>query len=171
MGMNRRHFMKSAALMGAAGTMLDVKPVRARGKYNLRYAPRLDFLSREWSIEQRLEYFSAKGFDGTEYNSLMRRMTLKEAESYRKQLDTHGIEQGILVVNRGGLGAELYSKEGQQSFLEDVEKAKQYHRILDNKSATVVTGPELEKIPRDKQVRNIIDLYKRAVLIASHTPP
>jgi hydroxypyruvate isomerase len=164
--MNRREFLGTAAAgaaaVGAAGVLMTSNIAQAKGKFNLRYAVNLGWMSKDWSIEQRLDYVAENGFDAVEWNPLMSQMTLKEAENYRKMIDARGIEHGIFVVNREGLGQEIQSPEWQGKFLEDVRKARQYSDIIGNKSATIVAGPELYKVSRWVQLQKIIDLYKRA---------
>ena len=96
---SRREFVKTGLL--TAGAAAAVGPATAfaqekKRKWNLRYAPRLDFL-RKLPIPERLEKFAEWGFDGTEYNGLTRHK-LQEVEQIRKKLDSLKMEMGIFVA-------------------------------------------------------------------------
>jgi hydroxypyruvate isomerase len=163
--MERRDFIKAGA---AAGGVLAVSGVegaaepaaRPATKYHMRYAPRLDFLSGELTIPQRLELFAENGFDATEYNGLMNH-PLAEVEEMRKKMDSLGMGLGIFVANpRGWNASGMVDPAHRPALLEDVRKAIEYHKVIGNSFATVITGNQIVKLPRGVQRRNVIDSLK-----------
>lgn len=166
--MNRRNFLKAAGLTAAFATpsaMAGAQPSPAQAqtrRYHLRYAPRLDFLSDELSIPERLELFAEHGFDATEYNSLMRH-PLSEVEEIRKKLDSLGMQMGIFVANPGGWRTSgLCDAAERSNFLDEIQKAVEYHEVIGNRFCTVITGPEKLHISRSRQKENVIEGLKRA---------
>lgn len=169
--MERRSFIKTAAMATwALGLPLnEYREVKAVGKFHLRYAPRLDFLSNELSIPQRLEVFAEHGFDATEYNGLMKH-PLSEVEEMRKKLDSLGMGLGIFVANPGGWKtAGVVDPAQREAFLGELKQALEYHRVIGNRSCTVVTGPEIQGRPRGLQRRDVIESFKRAADILEKT--
>ena len=90
--MHRRDFIQSAVLIGGVleFSVGESRPAKAATKHHLRYAPRLDFLSQELTIPQRLELFAENGFDACEYNGLMSH-SLEEVAEIRNKMDSLGI--------------------------------------------------------------------------------
>ena len=169
--MDRRNFMKAGIVAGAASalTVMESNSASAASKYNLRYAPRLDFLSRELSIPQRLEKFAEHGFDATEYNGLMNH-PLSEVEEIRKKMDSLKMGMGIFVANPGGWNKTGLVKPAQrEDFLAELTKAIEYHKVIGNRQCTVITGNEIAGAPRGVQRRNVIEGLKRAAEILEKT--
>lgn len=169
--MNRRNFLKTTAMAGAAAAVSkpsDPAP-RAATKYHLRYAPRLDFLGRQLTIPQRLEKFAQHGFDATEYNGLMKH-PIPEVEEMRKTMDRLGIGLGIFVANPEGWStAGLVDPKQHDAFVEQLKKALTYHKVIGNRQCTVITGNEIPGKPRGVQRRNVIDGLKRAADLLENT--
>jgi len=169
--MRRREFMKTATLAGGAVALSlgDARPASAAGKYHLRYAPRLDFLGRELTIPQRLELFAEHGFDATEYNGLTNH-PIREVEEIRKKMDSLGMGLGIFVANPAGWNkAGLVDPKQRGAFLEQLNKAVEYHKVIGNHFATVITGPEIAGVPRGDQRRNVIEGLKQAADVLEKT--
>jgi hydroxypyruvate isomerase len=146
-----------AASQSPAGEMRNRK-----GKYHLRYAPRLDFLAKELSIPERLDLIAQHGFDAIEFNGLMNR-PMPEVETLRKQLDDRGLEHGIFVANPGGWKtAGMVAPDQRDAFLGEIGKAIEFHKIIGNRWCTVISGNELEGPPRARQRRNVVEALKRA---------
>jgi hydroxypyruvate isomerase len=171
--MQRRGFIKTA-LIATGAAALNLRPAGAKqakegSKYHMRYAPRLDFLSRELTIPQRLELFAEHGFDATEYNGLMNH-PLTEVEEMRKKMDSLRMGLGIFVANPGGWRtAGLVDPKQRDAFLDELKKAVEYHRVIGNRQATVITGPALIGPPRGVQRRNVIEGLKRAAEVLEKT--
>lgn len=169
--MERREFLKGMLAAGGVVAMpaMNVEPVKAAGKYRLRYAPRLDFLSNELTIPQRLEVFAEHGFDATEYNGLMNH-PLAEVEEMRKKMDSLSIGLGIFVANPGGWRtAGMVDPKQHEVFLTEVKKAIDYHKVIGNQFCTVITGPEIQGMPRGRQRMNVISALKRAAEMLEKT--
>ncbi len=160
---SRREFVKTGLL--TAGAAAAVGPATAfaqekKRKWNLRYAPRLDFL-KKLPIPERLEKFAAWGFDGTEYNGLTRHK-LEEVEQIRKKLDSLKMEMGIFVVNFGLTKPWMTDPALHGEFLKALDNALKYHEVIGNRSCTVVAGGERKDVPREKQTQHVIDCLKAA---------
>jgi hydroxypyruvate isomerase len=162
--LERRRFLGTALAAGAAAALGELRgtPAWAERRLRLRYAPRLDFLSRELSITERLELFAENGFDATEYNGLMNH-PLAEVEAMRKDLDRLGVEMGIFVANpKGWNEAGLVLPEQRPAFLDQIRQAIEYHGVIGNRFCTVITGPEDRSQPRGVQRQRVIDGLKAA---------
>jgi hydroxypyruvate isomerase len=174
MAMERRDFLKSAAVAGSTLALpitaaAGEQEHKRTGKYHLRYAPRLDFLSRELTIPQRLEKFAEHGFDATEYNGLMNH-SLQEVEEIRKKMDSLGIGLGIFVANPAGWNkAGLVDPAQRDAFLAQLKQALEYHKVIGNRQATVITGMEKPGWPRGVQRRHVIEGLKRAADLLEKT--
>lgn len=168
--MNRRDFLKRTAAGGAVAVSVGHGlPARATSKYHLRYGPRLDFLSDELTIPQRLEVFAEHGFDATEYNGLMSH-SLDEVAEIRKKMDSLGMQLGIFVANPAGWDkAGLVDPKQRNAFLEQLRQAVEYYKVIGNHFCTVITGPEIPGVPRGVQRRNVIESLKRAAEILEKT--
>lgn len=171
--MRRRAFIEGLTAATAAiavGPLTEAaQPARAAGRYKLRYAPRLDFLRDELTIPQRLELFAKHGFDATEYNGLMGH-PLSEVEQMRKTLDSLGMEMGIFVANPNGWKtAGLVDPAQRDAFVADLTRAIEYHKVIGNRWATVITGPERPGWPRGQQRINVIDGLRRAAELLEPT--
>jgi hydroxypyruvate isomerase len=150
--MNRRGFLKSAAAAGAVSVINPAVGAPAQRRFKLRYAPMLRWLSKEWSIEQRLAFIAEWGFDAAE-DLNMSRLPLPEVEAYRKLLDKYGLDHGDF----GGGGASPQN----ENFAEELKKVIPYHEILRNKTVLVTSGQFKEKEDRAKQVQFLIDQLRR----------
>ena len=172
--MQRRVFI-DGVLAAAGGLLLEPlagpssNQARAAGRYKLRYAPRLDFLRDELTIPQRLEVFAQHGFDATEYNGLMGH-PIAEVEEIRKKLDSLGMEMGIFVANPGGWKtAGLVDPAQRDAFLGELKKAVEYHKVIGNRSCTIITGPERPGWPRGQQRIHVIDGLRKAAELLEPT--
>lgn len=168
--MERRDFIRNAAIAGAAASLPGLAGRGAGAtRYHLRYAPRLDFLSKELAIPQRLEKFAEHGFDATEYNGLMNH-PLAEVEEIRKKMDSLRIGLGIFVANpEGWRTSGVVDPKQHDAFLGQIRKALEYHKVVGNRQATVITGNEIPGVPRGIQRRNVIDGLRKAAEILENT--
>jgi hydroxypyruvate isomerase len=170
--MKRRDFFKGIAAAGGAaalGSALRAPAAAEKRKWNLRYAPRLDFLAKELSIPQRLEKFAEHGFDATEYNGLMNH-PMAEVEEMKKKLDSLGMEMGIFVANPAGWNkAGLVDPKQREAFLAQVRQAIDYHMVIGNRFCTVITGPGVPGWPRGQQRINVIEGLRRAADLLENT--
>ncbi len=174
--MKRRDFlMSSVAALGAACATPETTPSPEASKqegphnYQLRYGPRIGFLS-DLPIPEQLALYAENGFRAFEYNGLPHNHTLEETETFRKKMDELGMEMGVFVVNSGGWkGDALCDKKFHAGFLEDVEKAVEYHQVIRNGWATVTSGLAVKNLSREQQTRNVVEGLKRAAEIVSKT--
>jgi hydroxypyruvate isomerase len=76
----------------------------------------------------------------------------------RKKMDSLGMGLGIFVANpRGWSESGMVDPKQRPALLEDVRKAIEYHKVIGNTQATVITGNQIVKLPRGVQRRNVID--------------
>jgi hydroxypyruvate isomerase len=86
---------------------------------------------------------------------------LAEVEQIRKKMDSLGMGLGIFVANpRGWNASGMVDPAQRPALLEDVRKAIEYHKVIGNSVATVITGNQVIKLPRGVQRRNVIDSLK-----------
>lgn len=169
--MKRRDFFKGIAMAGGTAALASALGTTAaeKRKWNLRYAPRLDFLAKELTIPQRLEKFAEHGFDATEYNGLMNH-PIKEVEEMKKKLDSLGMEMGIFVANPAGWNKAGLVDPGQRdAFLAQLRQAIDYHKVIGNRFCTVITGPAVPGWPRGQQRINVIEGLRRAAELLEKT--
>lgn len=165
--MHRRHFL---SLPAAAPLALAAAP--APHQYHLRYAPSMNmggWSQGKLTLEQQLEFYAQWGFRQFEFNGLPGQKPEAMA-SLRRKMDDLGMRMGVFVVNRGGWkGAAMCDKVHHAAFLEDVKRAVEIHKIMDNEAATVCSGLEQPNLSFAEQNRNTIDVLKRAADIVAPT--
>ncbi len=174
--MNRRQFLGSSlATLAAAGCAGPAAEDTASSgatrphEYHLRYAPRIG-LVEGLTVPQQLDLYAQHGFQAFEYNGLPLNHSLREAATFRDQMDDLEMEMGVFVVNSGGWkGDALVDRKFHQSFLDDVRKAVGYHRVMRNRWATVTSGLSVDYLPPKEQTRNVIEGLKRAAEIVAGT--
>jgi hydroxypyruvate isomerase len=73
---------------------------------------------------------------------------------------------GVFVVNSGGWqGDALLDPKFHDSFLADVRKSLDYHKVMRNRWCTVTSGLTLDYLSPSRQTQNLIDGLKKAVEI------
>jgi hydroxypyruvate isomerase len=88
----------------------------------------------------------------------------------RKKLDSVGIEMGIFVANPSGWKTTgLVDPAHRDAFLAELRKAVDYHKVIGNRSCTVITGMERPGWPRGQQRINVIDGLRRAAEVLEPT--
>ena len=164
--MNRRQFIHNGAALGAAAS--TARPASAAREYNLRYAPRIGFLS-DLPVPRQLEIYAEHGFRAFEYNGLPRH-SLQEAEQFRKKMDELRMDMGVFVVNSGGWkGDALVDEAFHAGFIKDVHRAVEYHKVMRNGWSTVTSGLAVKNLSHAQQTKNVIEGLKRAADIISKT--
>ena len=169
--MKRRELIKTIFAAGGAVALPSLRSMetKAAAAYHLRYAPRLDFLAQELTIPERLDVFAEHGFRATEYNGLMNH-SLKEVEQIRKKMDSLGMELGIFVANpEGWETAGLVDPAQHAAFLKQLDQALRYHKVVGNRSCTVITGPALVGVPRGIQRISVMEGLRRAADVLEKT--
>jgi hydroxypyruvate isomerase len=162
--MDRRRFLGSTL---AAPFAAPLAAAAADHKWHMRYAPRIGLV--DLPIPRQFEIFAENGFQAFEYNGLPRHSSA-EIESFRKKMDDLKLGMGVFVVNSGGWkGDAMCDKSFHATFLRDVEKAVEIHKIIGNECATVCSGLTVKNLSHEQQTRNCIDVLKRAGDIAGKT--
>jgi len=117
----------------------------------------------------RLDEYAAFGFKAFEFNGLMS-WDYSRAEKLRARMDKLEMEMGVFVANPGGWDkAGMVNPQQRPAFLEEIKRAVTYHKIVDNRWCTVITGPGLEKPPRGLQRANIVESLRWAAEIVQNT--
>ena len=138
-------------------------------QWHLRYAPRIGWLD-EMPLLAQLELFAGYGFRAFEYNRLHTNHTLEEAAEIRRKMDQLGMEMGVFVVNSGGWnGDALLDGKFHESFLADVRKSVEYHKVMRNRWATVTSGLSVDYLSLERQTQNLITGLKKAAEIIEGT--
>ena len=175
--MERRGFVKAAALAVGAGFTGTAEaahqaggaPAPRKGKFRLRYACELDWLRDAMTWEQKLALYSENGFDAVEYNGLLKH-PMNEVEDLRRLLDKYGMDMGIFVANPGGWDkAGVVDPKQHESFLAEIKKTIEYHKVIKNRSVTTLAGMTLTGVSRSTQRRNCTTGLKRAADLLSGT--
>lgn len=140
---------------------------RATHKFKLRYAPRLGLVNLP--IPKQLEIYAENGFTAFEYNGLPSH-PMAEIESFRRKRDELKLSMGVFVVNRGGWRpTSLPDRSGHGRFLEDVKRAVEIYKVMENECATVTSGLGVPHLTFAQQTANCIEALKRAAEIVEKT--
>lgn len=130
--------------------------------FRLRYAPSMGWLRSSVSIPDHMKIYADAGFSAFEYNGLPRH-TMAEIEQFRKVRDSLKLSMGTMVVNRGGWRPPaLGDRGGHATFLEDVKKAVEIHKVMENEVATVTSGLAVPNVSFEQQTNAAVDALKRA---------
>ena len=153
---NRRQWLATAA---GAATALTLRGQNSPA-FKLRYAPRIGWL-QGMNPSQHLEVYSKAGFKAFEYNGLPNH-SMAEIEQIRKKRDELGMAMGVFVVNRGGWRpTSLPEKSAHGRFLEDLRRAVEIHRVMENECATATSGLGVPHLTFAQQTANCIEPQTR----------
>lgn len=159
--LNRRNLMQSLAVAATSMASSSSASAASGPAFKLRYGPHLGWLNPEPQMRQ-LEIFAEAGFTSFEYNGLPSR-TPQQCEELRKKMDDLKLSMGTFVVNRGGWRTTaMPDRAPHKTFLEDVKRAVELHKIVGNEVATVTSGLSVPNLTFDQQTRNCVDILKRA---------
>ncbi len=163
--MNRRNLLQLASGAAVAAALPKASQAAAAApKFKLRYGPHLGWLNPESQMRQ-LEIFAEAGYTAFEYNGLPSR-TPQQCEELRKKMESLKLSMGTFVVNRGGWRqTAMPDRAPHKTFLEDVRKAVELHKIVGNEVATVTSGLSVQNLTFEQQTRNCVDVLKRAAEI------
>ncbi len=166
----RRELLKAGA--AAAGTAAFARATAAyaapeKHSFKLKYAPHLSLFGYIEDEVDRLNEVAAYGFKAFEYNGL-KGWPLEKAERLRKKMDELGLEMGVFTANPAGWNKTgMVDPEQRPGFLDEVKEAMNFVDITGNKYITVITGAEMQKIPRGVQRANVVESLRRAADIAA----
>lgn len=160
--MNRRDLIKMASAATIAGSAAVAQNAGAN-KFRLRYGPRIGLAAG--SVPQQLEIIAAAGFTAFEHNGLPGN-SMPEIEAIRKKMDELKLSMGTFVVNRGGWRTTaMPDRAAHGTFLADVKRAVELHRIVGNEVSTVTSGLAVPNLSFEQQTNNCIEVLKRAAEI------
>lgn len=121
------------------------------------------------TVPQQMEMYAASGFSAFEYNGLPNH-PIKDIEAFRKKRDELKLSMGVFVVNRGGWRpTSIPDRAGHRLFLEDVRKAVEIHKVMENECATVTTGLAIPHLTFAQMTANCVEAFKRAAEIVEKT--
>ncbi|MCC6536682.1 MAG: TIM barrel protein [Bryobacterales bacterium] len=130
-------------------------------QYNLRYAPRVGWLT-DLPVPDQLQIYADWGFRAFEYNGLPRHSN-QEIAAIRRKMDQNNMAMGVFVVNSGGWkGDAMVDPKFHAGFLADVKRAVEIHGIVGNECATITSGLSINSLPLEQQTKNCIEVMKRA---------
>lgn len=163
MNLNRRQLLAGSLLPGFVFAQSGTS-----SPFKLRYAPRIGWM-QGMAVPQQLELYASAGFRGFEYNGLPSQ-SMTEIEQIRKKRDELKMAMGVFVVNRGGWKpVALADKSGHGRFLEDVKRAIEIYKVMENECATVTSGLGVPHLTFAQQTENCIDALKRAAELVEKT--
>ena len=166
----RRNLLRGgAAIAGAAfasaSAQSSASPVKH--SFKLKYAPHLSLFGYVKDEVDRLEEVAAYGFKAFEYNGL-KSFSHGRAEQLRKKIDGLGLEMGVFTANpKGWNETGMVDPKQRPGFLSEVEEAMAFVDITGNKYVTVITGAEMQRVPRGVQRANVVESLRRAADIAA----
>jgi hydroxypyruvate isomerase len=168
MRLQRRTLLKLGGL-GAPALLPALSPAqKAAHKFKLRYAPRIGLVPN-LPVPRQLEIYAENGFTAFEYNGLPSH-SFAEIESFRKKREELKMGMGVFVVNRGGWRpTAMPDKSGHAMLLQDLRKAVEIHKIMDNECATVTSGLGVPHLSFEQQTHNCVEVLKRCAEIVEKT--
>ncbi|HYO84691.1 MAG TPA: TIM barrel protein [Bryobacteraceae bacterium] len=162
---SRRHLVAGAALAGAPALSAAAQ---AAPQFKLRYAPRVGWMGN-MTVPQQLEMYAQAGFRAFEHNGLPTQ-SMSEIEAIRRKRDELKMSMGVFVVNRGGWRpTSLPDKSGHARLLEDVRRAVEIYRVMENECATITSGLGVPHLTFAQQTQNCIEGLKRCAEIVEKT--
>ena len=175
--MERRNFLRSAALSGIALTgmtgMMNAaaseKVAPAKEKFKMKYAPHLGMFKNsagEDPIDQ-IKFMADQGFTAFEDNGMMGRDIVLQ-EKIGKTLADLNMTMGVFVVEKGGNMANTLAAGKQEHidiFLDGCRRAVDVAKRVNAKWMTVVPGSFERKLPIGIQDGNVIDALRRGAEI------
>lgn len=175
--MERRNFLKSAAISGLAITgMAGINSVSAsetfassEAKFKQKYAPHLGMfknIAGDDPIDQ-IKYMADQGFTAFEDNGMMGR-DIALQEKIGKTLADLNMTMGVFVVEKGGNMANTLAAGKQEYidiFLDGCRRAVDVAKRVNAKWMTVVPGGFERKLPIGIQDGNVIEALRRGAEI------
>jgi hydroxypyruvate isomerase len=175
--MERRNFLKSAALSGIALTGITgamsasaTETVASNAsKFKMNYAPHLGMFKNnagEDPIDQ-IKFIADQGFTAFEDNGMMGREVALQ-EKIGKTLADLNMTMGVFVVEKGGNMANTLAAGKQEFldiFLDGCRRAVDVAKRVNAKWMTVVPGGFERKLPIGVQDGNVIDALRRGAEI------
>jgi hydroxypyruvate isomerase len=148
--------------------LLKAQSSASAAPFKLRYAPRTGWIPN-MPVAKQLEMYKAAGFTAFEFNGLPS-LPMNEIAALRKKRDELGMAMGVFVVNRGGWRTTaLPDRSGHKTFIEDIKKAIEIHKVMENECATVTTGLGVPHLTFAQQTANCIEALKRAAELVEKT--
>jgi hydroxypyruvate isomerase len=175
--MERRNFLKSAALSGIALTGItgamnasaSKTVISNAAKFKMKYAPHFGMFknSAGEDLIDQIKFMADQGFTAFEDNGMMGRtpeMQTKIGETLAK-LD---MTMGVFVVDKGGNMANTFAagkKEYVDIFLDGCRRAVDVAKRVNAKWMTVVPGSFERNLPTGIQDANVIDALRKGAEI------
>lgn len=175
--MERRNFLRSAALSGIALTGItgamnasaSETRVSNAAKFKMKYAPHLGMFKNSAGDDpiDQIKFMADQGFTAFEDNGMMGRtpeMQTKIGETLAK-LD---MTMGVFVVEKGGNMSNTFAagkKEYVDIFLDGCRRAVDVAKRVNAKWMTVVPGSFERNLPTGIQDANVIDALRRGAEI------
>ncbi len=175
--MERRNFLRSAALSGIALTgMTGMMSAKASdtvasnaSKFKMKYAPHLGMFKNSVGDDpiDQIKFMADQGFTAFEDNGMMGR-DIAMQEKIGQTLANLNMTMGVFVVDKGG-NMENTLAAGKQEyidiFLNGCRKAVDVAKRVNAKWMTVVPGGFERKLPIGIQDGNVIDALRRGAEI------
>lgn len=165
--MDRRQFLKSAALAGGAALTAGATSAHAassdgkKGPYHLKYAPVSTWFADIPEIPDRLQRIYDEGFRAVENNGV-KTWEKNVIKAYAKKLHELGMEHGIFVATVGvSAGAGVVDPADRERYIEEIKKSIEVARIVGNKYVTITTGNTIPRLTQAEMMVNAIDGLKR----------
>lgn len=164
--MNRRDLLLAPAAWAA---LAQSSNAQSPNPFRLRYAPSMGWLGGSVSVTDHMKIYADAGFTGFEYNGLPRH-SYAEIENFRKVRDSLKLSMGTMVVNRGGWRPPaICDRAAHATFFEDVKKAVEIHKIMENEVATVTSGLAVPNVSFEQLTNACVDALKRAAEMVEKT--
>ena len=173
--MERRQFLRSAAVAGGAAALWPLDAVRAFDRqavkpartFKLHYAPHFGMFRQHAGGNDpvaELEFMRAEGFTALEDNNLRTRDVAVQ-ETIGKTLDRLGMRMGVFVAHTiDWKSPTLTTKDPakREAFLSEIRTSVEVAKRVNAKWMTVVPGHVDSRPHVDYQTANVVETLRRA---------
>ncbi len=181
--MERRQFLKSGALAGAAALLSKsasalspdaaAQPETDQPPFSLKYAPHFGMFHHHsgGDLVKELEFMHAMGFRAIEDNG-MRDRPKEEQELIGNTLQRLGMQMGVFVAHTNAWGGPNFTSgnaEQRDKFLADIKESIEIQKRVHATWMTVVPAEIDPRLEPGYQTANVVDTLRRAAALCEPT--
>lgn len=168
--MNRRDFIASTGVIGAAATMglgqSNSTKQRENRTFRVKFAPHFGMFRHHAGDDPiaQLEFAADAGFTAWEDNGMGGR-SIEDQTKIARAMERLGLEMGVFVLNPSTAWSPSFSrgdKDDREKFLQEARDAVEIAKRVNAKWATVVLGTRQPRIDLAYQTAYAIDTLRMA---------
>lgn len=168
--MNRRAFLASTGVIGAAATIgqarMSSTTIRSEKPFSVKFAPHFGMFRHHAGDDMvsQLEFAADAGFSAWEDNNMGGR-SVEDQTRLANAMERLGIEMGVFVLNMGTAWGPSFSrnnKDDREKFLQEAREAVEVAKRVNAKWTTVVLGTREPRVELSYQTAYAVDTLRRA---------